>query len=258
MRKYLELVHGEDFIRNLPDQISNNPTMINLLHSVFLHTIPSSTSNDFDYCQFIDSSTRSNLLLTGSESLPPSCNPTNINRETLINPAHFNCLYQFYYHVYSSHYNLVKIGDPDSSGKLIIDSRIERFYEITILGQKFRSVGSGSNRGMYIQAMMVDGSFRVGRILYFFHNYLRFPFALTRTTNKDVKHTFAFIQWFKAPPYSFLSFANFNLQIWKNSFEPSNFESILPIARIYTTVAIQPYIDNNIIAIPLPRKTIAY
>jgi hypothetical protein len=83
------------FIRNLPDQISNNPTMINLLHSVFLHTIPSSTSNDFDYCQFVDSSTRSNLLLTGSESLPPSCNPTNIDRETLINPAHFNCLYQF-------------------------------------------------------------------------------------------------------------------------------------------------------------------
>ncbi|KAI7897437.1 uncharacterized protein BX663DRAFT_445114, partial [Cokeromyces recurvatus] len=129
---------------------------------------------------------------------------------------------------------------------------------IDILGQLFRSVESRTKRGAFIQAMVPakEGIFRVGRILYFFSHDLIIPGDNLFGTPQNKQHLFAFVQWYQKSDKEFDSFNIHNIQVWKEAFEPSSALSILPVQQIHTCVAVMKYIDNTILAMPLPRRTI--
>ncbi|KAI7897643.1 uncharacterized protein BX663DRAFT_444653 [Cokeromyces recurvatus] len=144
------------------------------------------------------------------------------------------------------------------SDNIVVSDRISKFDQINILGQQFTSMSCRNKRGAYIQVIhpAKEGMFCIGRVLYFFTHSLSFPGEDLFCHRKNKQHVFAFVEWYQAPQNNFDSFFVHNIEVWKNSFEPLSVSSILPVQRIHTCVAITDYIDNCILAIPLPRKTI--
>ncbi|KAI7902075.1 uncharacterized protein BX663DRAFT_80897 [Cokeromyces recurvatus] len=292
MEKFLQQVHVQDYLQMLPDSLKGNTIIMNVLK----HLIPNEQfkqdelilddedmedlveldrndnnslhqerSNGQDYLfdleTFLTSSINTGIILTGSEPLPPSALPLNTRKVIIMNNHHYNYLYEFYRSVYSASFTIKKITDnaPSSYLTAIISDQIQKFDRVNLAGQLFRCMESRTDRGAYIQAMvpLEDGCFRVGKILYFFTNEVFFP-------NNDnlfgppvvKKHFFAFVRWYKPSVNQFSSFDIHNVEVWKNEFEADSILSILPLCQIHTCVALAPYIDSNVLVLPLPRRTI--
>ncbi len=283
MERYLQHVHLQDYLQLLPDIIKNNSIMMNILKLLLpgdIFKVDSSNScymdiddsepqqqlnnhhKQFHLTSFLDDATRTTTILTGSEPLPLSCFPLKSKKPIIMNGQHYECLVNFYKSVYSGIYNIVNINDLSSSSlphtSVVVNSRISKFDQINILGQQFRSMESRTKRGAYVQAMSPakEGVFRVGRILYFFSNDLLIPGDTLFAAPQSKQHLFAFIQWYQPSDKEFSSFDMHNIKVWKETFEPINALSILPIHQIHTCVAVMKHIDNTIIAYPLPRRTI--
>jgi hypothetical protein len=77
-----------------------------------------------------------------------------------------------------------------------------------------------------------------------------------RSQTQDVTHVFAFVEWFKKSPYYFESFNAHSAFVWQSAFETIDKHSILPVHRIHTCVATEPYVENSMISVSLPRKIV--
>ncbi|KAI7906168.1 uncharacterized protein BX663DRAFT_428879 [Cokeromyces recurvatus] len=281
MEKYIQQVHMQDYINILPSVISSNPVMMNTLRLLLPNNERQAyDTNDgneddmmetdnsemhspttFDVSAFLNNAISASIVLTGSEPLPPSSYPIKTKKEVFMNSDHYECLFQFYSSVYGN-FNVLKMSNISSSlssSSIIVSNLINKFDQINILGQQFTSLECRNRRGIYIQAMTPaqEGIFRIGRILYFFTHELSFPndhsIFNTRSTKK---HVFAFVQWYQPSSQEFTSFYPHHVEVWKRTFEPISALSILPVQQINTCVAVTTYVDNNILAIPLPRRIV--
>ncbi len=276
----------QDYLNMLPNTIRKNKMMMNVLKqltqseideddfedkdedenedmnnadvNIKLHYDNTQQNNSFDMITFLNNSISESVILTGSEPLPPTLYPSRKFRTVIMNNEHYNCLYHFYTSVYGK-YNLIHITNIASATRfsITVDNLIEKFDQINISGQLFRCLESRSERGMYIQAMVraQETEFRIGRILYFFKHNLSFPNVNNIFGSSIVKqHVFAFVQWYQPSNKKFISFEDHNIEVWSQSFEPINKTSILPVHQLYTCAAVTKYVDNTILAIPLPRR----
>jgi hypothetical protein len=271
MKKYLQHVHAQDYIKGFSARIFNNPIMMNVLSSLLpgiadsldndedsLGTDLSSNTQRFDLATFISHSTDDARLITGSEPLPPSFfSHKHFDRSVVMNSMHHQGLLDFYKDVYYRlNYDVVQYRLPHHRirSTLIASMKIKKFTEINLLGQQIRSVSSRTKRGIYIEAL-VNGEFRVGRVAYFFSHVVEMP-VYQRSQTQDVTHVFAFVEWFKKSPYYFESFNAHSAFVWQSAFETIDKHSILPVHRIHTCVATEPYVENSMISVSLPRKIV--
>lgn len=269
MKKYLQHVHAQDYIKGFSARIFNNPVMMDVLSSLLpgvvdslgddearLETELSRNTQCFDLATFISHSTDDPRLVTGSEPLPPSFfSSKSFDQSVVMNSSHYQCLTSFYKNVYPRyHITDFRQQHQPISSTAIIDRVINKFAEINLLGQKIRSLTSRTKRGLYIEASVND-ELRVGRVNYFFSNKAKLPSPNTLQVHSTV-HFFAFVEWFEKSPVLFESFDVHNASVWKSTFEKIDQYSILPVHRIHTCVAVQSHIDNTTISISLPRKIV--
>ncbi len=286
MEKFLQKVHMQDYLNMLPYVIKGNSTMMSVLKKIISEEIEEEDeedeymmmdidegtadfnddiadqrqNGDFNLLTFLNNAISENVVLTGSEPLPPVAFPSRRIRTVIMNNEHYNCLYDFYRSVYGR-YNLIHITNITSATRfsVVVENLIEKFDQINISGQLFRCMESRSERGIHIQAMVRarETEFRIGRILYFFKHNMSFP-NMNNVFGKPIvkQHIFAFVQWYQPSTNEFMSFDSHNIEVWRRSFDPTSKLSILPVHQIHTCVAVTKYVDNNILAIPLPRRIV--
>lgn len=246
MKAFVQAVHSEDYVRSFVFSNSNDKLMP-LFSSFFgskSHEIKS--ADGFDYEAFMDGPVLgASTLIKGCESLPPSSLPLNLaGHKTVMNPEHYRCLYQYYHYVYLSVVgNIVDIHsyNPSHSNSTCVKNVITKFTEITILGQKYRSINRKTERGIYICAHINEVLY-AGRILYFFTNEF---------DNKE--HVFAFVEWFDQPSAPFDIETN-GLLPFKKTYAKLDKLSILPVQRILTTIAACDFLGDHLRVNVLPRK----
>jgi hypothetical protein len=271
MKKYLQHVHAQDYIKGFSARIFNNSVMMNVLSSL-LPGVADSFDDDevslgsdlgsniklFDLANFINHSTDDARFVTGSEPLPPFFySQKHFDRSVVMNSSHYQCLLHFYKYVYGEkNYAVVQHIQPQhrKASTIVVVNKIKKFSEINLLGQKIRSSASRSKRGIYIEAL-INGEFRVGRVAYFFCHAVQMPEYLKRST-KEVTHVFAFVEWFKKSPHLFTSFNAHHAFVWQSNFESIDQNCILPVHRIHTCVATEPHVENTMISVSLPRKIV--
>jgi hypothetical protein len=271
MKKYLQHVHAQDYIKGFSARIFNNSVMMNVLSSLLPGVADSfdddeaslgpnlgSNTQRFDLATFINHSTDDARLVTGSEPLPPSFySHKYFDRSVVMNSSHFQCLLDFYKYVYNqTNYAVVQYRQSQHriASTIAAINKIKKFTEIDLLGQKIRSNASRSKRGIYIEAF-INGEFRVGRVAYFFSHVVRMPVPQKRSTT-EVTHIFAFVEWFKKSPHLFTSFNAHHAFVWQSNFESIDQNCILPVHRIHTCVATEPHVENTMISVSLPRKIV--
>ncbi|KAI7905812.1 uncharacterized protein BX663DRAFT_584082 [Cokeromyces recurvatus] len=259
MEKFLQQVHVQDYLQMLPNSLKGNTIDLVELNSNDNNSLRQKRSSDsnymFDLETFLTNLINTNAVLTGSEPLPPSALPLKTRKAIFMNNHHYNRLYEFYRSVYDACFTIKKITDNAFSSHFTA-------IIINLAGQLFRCVACRTDRAAYIQAMVPqrNGCFRVGKILYFFFFFTNEVFL----PNNDnlfgppvaKKHVFAFVRWYKPSDNSFSSFDAHNVEVWKNEFEADSSLSILPLHQIHTCVALAPYIDSNVLVLPLPRRII--
>lgn len=145
--------------------------------------------------------------------------------------SHYQLLLEFY----KVAYNSADLRDFLKPGQItrdavVVSPTIHKFSSFHVHGQVYRCAESQSQRGAYIQVLFASGNDdRVvawpGQVLYYFSHVLRIG-------GQDHLHTFAVVQWFQESGNR--HFEEQGLAVWKQGFRELQWDSILPIQRIYS------------------------
>ena len=191
---------------------------------------------------------------TGSEPLPPNTTPNfTTSPTTKLTDDVYDALVEFYQVAYKNenidHYLRASLTNPDP-----VLPYVHVFKDLKLHGYRYRSKASQSTRGSYIQALYLEygddePAAYPGQVQYYFCHDFRVNGVVTR-------HTFAFICWLDRHNGQ-QKFSAGDVETWKSSYEEFSWQSILPLSRVYSPVAIAKYEASNIqrtIVIPLEQK----
>ena len=170
---------------------------------------------------------------------------------------HYDLLLGFYRVAYpDSHFCDYLRAVPD---RIKIGPKIEKFETARIHGHRYRSAEAESRSGSYVQALFQgfnDDNVQSwsGQVLYYFKHTIVIR-------GQAVPHVFALVRWFQEYRPS-QPFEAAGLEVWKDDYRPLHTDSILPVHRIFSPVAIAKYTAPRsqlelIVTIPLQKKTFA-
>lgn len=206
----------------------------------------------FDSDQFIKMSVQVRHA-TVSEQLPLEAIGEMRMSATKLSQEHYSLLQEFY-----------TISYPDSricdymhrrEGYTSVGPAIRKFLKYKVQGDVYRCAESISQRGSFVQALFQspngdDVQAWPGQIAYFFQHDLQ-------VHDQKVTHTFAFARWLKSRSNS--HFINQGVEVWENMFSPLNWQSIVPLVRLYSPVPVTKYTAPRstkelLVIVPLQKK----
>ncbi|KAI9243051.1 hypothetical protein BDA99DRAFT_544655 [Phascolomyces articulosus] len=164
-------------------------------------------------------------------------------------PDHYQCLVDYYRKLYNEKMQHQYATDT-RPGDILVSRRVEKFSWIKLHGQTYCSLEAASVCGSHIQALFVAStthtnapSLFAGQVMYYFQHNLK---------TKGV-YTFAMVRYYKKPTNQPL--IKEGVELWYNEFDPLDYFSILPIARVYAPFASAKYRRaDQLVAIPLEPK----
>ena len=258
-KRFIEQVHSSDFIRSISRHL-RHVEELEFLQSLISRpptsttTISLSSDDVYDVDDLVECS-RGIVGSKGSEPLPAGALPKKM-RMVQISRSHYIHLVQFYRVAYQGQ---ELFGDYThcTGDESAVSPRIHKFKSLTLHGELYRSTESVSKKGSYIQALFEGRANNStvqswsGQILYFFAHDLRI-------NGQTVRHHFALVRWLKE--YSRQPFESAYVELWCDSFRPLHTDSILPVQRIYSPVAVGLYSmprshQRFLATIPLLNKT---
>ena len=258
MKRFIEQTHVGDFVRHLSpllecreekdflsDMVDNPPSSS--------ATSPTTSLDTFNVEEFIQASEQI-VHAKGCEPLPANALPRVFDRVSMCRD-HYNRLLEFYKVAYEGQHMFCDYLSPVASASIVMPS-IEKFVTLRLHGQLYRSAEAESLSGSYIQVLF-EGFSRdtvqawPGQVLYYFRHELSI-------NGEKVDHTFALVQWYTA--HGPQPFESAGLEVWKDSFRPLHTDSIVPVQRIFSSVAIakRTAIHSStslVIVIPLQKKS---
>jgi hypothetical protein len=250
MKNGKEEFHLGDYLASFDqDNFTDVNTLLDL-HEGFLGGYSMGYSVDhFNLYNFILDSRDPNVVINGSESLPPDAHLVfkESKRSILLCDEVLHSLVEFY-NATNPHYPMYKyapvtITEP-SSGIQTVRRSVIPFNDIMLGGQKYGSVNSRTERGTIIKTILNDGTPLVGQIQYFFvHHVFR--------DGEERPHYFAWCNWFnQAEQHS--TFHRSGITLYNNFSDSS---SVIPVQKIYGVVSILRRDGESFIqAIDVPRK----
>ena len=265
MKRFVELTLSTTFINSSASQNLLNVQQREFLTAV-VNTPPSSTINTrlnsadaFNIAEFTLSSTQIRIA-TGSEALPPNTIASRLRPYDLDKSAD-------YYAALVEYYNIT-YGDPDTEesvvcgymnrqhGCQVVSPKIDKFLKLSLQGYQYQCVEGRVVRGSYIQALFTqssneDPSAFPGQVQFFVRH-------VQRINGIDRTHYFAFVRWYLIHK-SNQDFEDQDVFLWKDRFEPVSFHCIIPLARIYSPIAIAKYkattrSERCVAVIPVAKK----
>ncbi|OAD65348.1 hypothetical protein PHYBLDRAFT_71055 [Phycomyces blakesleeanus NRRL 1555(-)] len=233
MKQFLEKAYISSYIRAFSTSLDK--FIITFLHSISNsqpHLPLQSDSSAFKLPQFVKFSSNPRKLSSGWESLPPATFPIKLEKMITMCKEHYNCLLEFYRHVYNSHNLFAHYSDHHSS-QIFVNNRIEKIKRISLLRQEYSS-------GSYFQAFFLehkgeDISAFPGHILYLFQHILNI-------NGKDVVHTFAFVEWYTSyASGSYQPLMTEKIELWNEPLTTLKYDCILPVHCLYSLIAVARY-----------------
>lgn len=223
------------------------------------------------YSTSFNIATNLDINLNGSETVIGGAIPSKF-KDVQMAPTHYNCLIDFYDEAYDNAKQLGFLNSdlipmPRASRSPPVSTKISKFFSFTLNGKTYNSVESRSSSGQYFQSLFLPqfGNVPVawpGRILYFFKHTQRVHSSETRLGYTDTDHYFAFAVFFNSAGQSVNTqkYIDQGLEVWKKNYIPLSRECIVPLARIFSQVAVAEKkkangtgTDFNVI-IPLQRS----
>lgn len=191
---------------------------------------------------------------TGSEPLPLGAIPEK-TKSVRMAPEYHACLMRFYGDAYGDAQHRFCDAVKPIPGHIAVGRTIRYFTSIRLHGQLYGSAEAQIKRGSHIQALFLekgsdDAAAFPGQVLYYFQHEVTIK-------GKTTAHTFAMVRWYdyyrSAQPS-----LDADLEVSQKTFRPLNRDSVLPVHRRFSPIAVTNYKDARLLlVIPMQKKIYA-
>lgn len=257
MKRFLELTHAADYVQRVSSHLAPEQSafLLDLVNNPPTSTTTArlASADAFNVDEYIQTSTAIRHA-SGAEPLPPGA-LIGKTKGVRMPREHYKALLEIYKVAYGEYQSEGDYQDP-KPGQAIVQLYITMFNTLRLQGHTYRSVAGQSNRGSFIQALYEESVSGVpaaypGQVMFYFI----YDYAVRNATRT---HVFAFVRWFQRHRGS-QPFEDACLDVWKDSFEPINWQSVSPVSRIYSPIAIAKYktagAGATVVVVPFAKQS---